>query len=298
MECAYWECEADVIDPRTQMHYAQLCGYNRARFPQSHDFFELFLALDGVQSLEIDGARTRVDADTLVMIRPGEMHTRRYLSPGRHINVAFSAEVARQLFAYLGDGFPTEELLGRPAPLRAALTRAETQAYRARFDALNMIPLDQAARSRTLLRVLLLEIFTRDLAPPGDEAAQDDWFARTLREMNRPEALEMGVEAMVAFSGKTHEHLCRVFRERMGTTPTAYVNDLRLNYAANRLRHSSDAIAEICYQAGFQNLSHFYHLFREKFRAAPGAFRMRAGRVRAQTQADTSHHEEAVRPCR
>ena len=278
MEETYRENEIDVINPSTQMHYALLSTYARAKFPQSHDFFELCFALSGRQEIEVSGTRSSIGAGTLFIIRPGEVHTRRYLSPGQHINVAFSAEIASQLFAYLGEGFPSSRLLARPAPLCSLLSKGEADTYRRRFDALNMIPVHDAARSRTLLRILLMEIFTRDFAPAELEspAAQEDWFSRLLEEMKTPEALARGVDAMIEISGKSHEHLCRVSRQRIGLTPTAFVNDLRLTYAANRLRHSGDSIADACYAAGFENLSHFYHLFRQKYKKTPRDFR--AGR--------------------
>lgn len=271
----YRENEADIINPDTQMHYALLSGYQKTVYPQSHDFFELVLPISGRQELWIDGTHMTAGPGMLVLIRPGEVHTRRYVQPGWHINVAFSSEIASKMFDYLGPGFPSEGLLSAPPPVCALLPAARAQSYRERFDQLNLIPVEQAARSRAVLRALLMEIFTRELMQPGTASkVGGDWFACLLEQARTPEAVSQGVDGLVRLCGKSHEHLCRVFRQRLGMTPTAYVNDLRLTYAANRLLHSCDSITDVCFSSGFDSLSHFYHLFRGKYGQTPQEFRI------------------------
>ena len=269
------ENELDVINAVKQMHYSRDTGYGRALYPQTHDFYELLLVLSGRQELEIGGCRSVVGEGSLTLIRPGEVHSRRYLCRGQHINVAFSAQVAREMFHYLGDGFPAAQLLSAAAPVSALLSRAQTEYYRRRFDQINLIPLEQAARSRTTLRVLLAGMFTREFAflDAAGLSLATDWFSHLVESMKSPEMWLGGVEAMVNLSGRSHEHLCRVFRARMGMTPTEFVNDLRVSHAARLLLASSDPIVDVCYSAGFENMSHFYHLFRHKYGRSPGRFR-------------------------
>lgn len=68
-------------------------------------------------------------------------------------------------------------------------------------------------------------------------------------------------------------HLARVFRLRYGTPVGAYVRGLRLTWAAGRLTDSEDAIAQIAYEAGFFDQSHFTRMFRRHFGLTPQAYR-------------------------
>lgn len=68
-------------------------------------------------------------------------------------------------------------------------------------------------------------------------------------------------------------NLNRVFRQNLNTTPTAYINQLRLRYARELLLKTNLSILEVSLEAGYENLSHFYHLFREAFGISPGNLR-------------------------
>lgn len=58
-----------------------------------------------------------------------------------------------------------------------------------------------------------------------------------------------------------------------GVTVTEFINDLRLNYAANMLKNSNMSILDICYDCGFDNTSYFHRKFKEKYDVTPLKFR-------------------------
>jgi AraC family transcriptional regulator, dual regulator of chb operon len=100
-----------------------------------------------------------------------------------------------------------------------------------------------------------------------------DWLKVSLDEIKKPENLKEGLTALERLSGKTPEHTSRIFRKFLDKIPTDYINELRTNYAANLLIHSDEAIVNIAYSAGFDNLSHFYHIFKRYFNISPGKYR-------------------------
>jgi AraC-like DNA-binding protein len=68
-------------------------------------------------------------------------------------------------------------------------------------------------------------------------------------------------------------NLHRLFKARQGTTPYAYLKQIRLERAAQLLRSTHDSIATIAKRVGYRNPSHFAHDFREHFGVAPGSRR-------------------------
>ena len=266
--------EIDIIDPNTEMHYAMLSSFQSTKFPHFHDFFEFFLLLEGTQELEINDFKLELKPGALVLIRPNDVHSRRYIESGRHINIAFSSEIAHSLFSYLGSGYPATELLESKIPPYITLGKSESDRIQSRMKELYAISLRDTKLQRIKLRALIIDIFVNYFIRTINGPVNcHNWFDYLLEEMERPENLSEGMDALLRISGKSHEYLCRLFRSSLNCTPTQYINDLRINYAANYLIHSDMDILDVCMTAGFENLSHFYHLFKKKYLLTPKQFR-------------------------
>lgn len=276
----FWQQETDIIDPHTEMHYAILSSFQNTNFPHSHDFFEFFLIVEGSQELVCNHYTMTLGPGALVLIRPNDIHTRRYIQSGYHINIAFSSVIAKALFEYLGSGYPSESLLspGTPPPY-VMLNQMESERVERRMKELYTISLTDLNLQRTKLRTLILDIFVYYFSRCfSRQQSGEGWFENLLQEMEKPANLSEGLPALLRISKKSHEYLCRIFRQYRNLTPTQYINDLRLNYAANFLIHSDLPILDICMMTGFDNLSHFYHLFRKKYDMTPRQFRNTAHR--------------------
>lgn len=272
-----YQQEVDVINPNTEMHYAILSSFPGTRFPHKHDFFEFFLLLEGTQLLEINGYSLTFKPGSLVLIRPNDVHSREYLKKGSHINIAFSSEIARTMFEYLGSSYPTDSLLKSDLPPYVLLSANEKISVESRMRELYAVSTQNAQLQRTMLRTMLLDIFvryfSRSFSGMGKPDEDTSWLSLTLREMELPQNIVAGLPALISLSGKSHEHLCRTFQQSLGCTPTEYINDLRLNYAANFLIHSDLKVIDVCYNSGFNNLSHFHHFFKKKYGVTPKQYR-------------------------
>lgn len=64
------------------------------------------------------------------------------------------------------------------------------------------------------------------------------------------------------------ETLIRTFKQDTGLTPGSYLNILRIDYARRRLR-AGDEIADVGYQSGFADQSHFHRTFVRYTAATP-----------------------------
>jgi AraC-like DNA-binding protein/uncharacterized RmlC-like cupin family protein len=66
---------------------------------------------------------------------------------------------------------------------------------------------------------------------------------------------------------------CRYFKKVTGKTFTEFVNEFRIVHACKLLSEEQFTIAEICYESGFNNFSHFNRLFKQKTGKNPNAYR-------------------------
>jgi AraC-like DNA-binding protein len=70
------------------------------------------------------------------------------------------------------------------------------------------------------------------------------------------------------------EHFLRLFKRAFGITPHQHLIAVRIERAKILLRHSTDSIASVCGQIGFESLSSFSGLFKERVGLSPGRYRM------------------------
>ena len=134
-------------------------------------------------------------------------------------------------------------------------------------------------RKATLYAKSILSFFLTEYFFQNSEGAvkthstAPKWLTEMLSQMQKIENLQEGVPKMAALSPVSPNHLCRVLKKELGVTPTQYINGKRLEYAMYLLTETEEDIISVCYMCGFNNLSHFYHLFKEKYKTTPKGVR-------------------------
>ena len=266
----------DILDRRTQMHYNILNQIENTLEKHSHDFFEMFLIINGNAVHHVNGTEQLLHKGAVVFVRPGDTHYYEKYDAGncQFINIAFSQDVLKDFFNYLGDDTLPDRLLTCPFPPWKQLDLPDMDAARKKLEGLAVLPREDKTRIRSYLRLLLADFifnyFTEDPAVNQDMPA---WLARIGNEMKKKENFSAGLPVLLKLSGKSPEYVSRVFKKSLGVTPTDYINVLRLNYTANMLEFSDADISDIVLDAGFNNLSHFYHLFKKRYGLSPGRYR-------------------------
>lgn len=66
---------------------------------------------------------------------------------------------------------------------------------------------------------------------------------------------------------------CRYFKAQSGQTLIQYLTDLRIRYACELLNKGEYSVTDVCYQVGFENVSHFIQAFKKKRNQTPFEFK-------------------------
>lgn len=82
-----------------------------------------------------------------------------------------------------------------------------------------------------------------------------------------------GRPALMRLANRSPEYVGRAFKAHLGITPSQFINTLRVDYASDLLLHTDQPVIEICHEAGYNNLSHFYHEFKALRQCSPKQFR-------------------------
>ena len=134
-------------------------------------------------------------------------------------------------------------------------------------------PQSTTSHAQCYLALLFTDYFFHDSHTSPLKNELSPWFEVMLLEMQKLENLQGGMSKMLALSPCSKNHLCRLFKSKLNITPTQYINTNRLNYAVYLLTYTDWDILEISQSCGFNNLSHFYHLFKAKYTCSPAHFR-------------------------
>ena len=71
-------------------------------------------------------------------------------------------------------------------------------------------------------------------------------------------------------------NLHRLFKAKLGSSPHAYLRQIRMERAAQLLRAGTDSVAQVAVRVGYRNASHFTRDFRQKVGVTPNAWRAAA----------------------
>lgn len=247
-------------------------------FPlHDHDFPEVFWIAEGEVDHTINGQTSRLVRGDLMFIRAQDTH--HFLGAGTSgggviANFAIRPDLVtafrRRYFPQGRHAWWTRSAVPPLLSLNPADVHALEQA--ARELGAHTRP-DRLATDRFLHELFHLLRASRREAPGAAEPA---WLADARRALRDPQHLAAGVPRLASLAGCSPEHLARTVRRVHGVTPTDLVNRQRLDWAAGELMFTGREITEVALAAGFESLSHFYHLFRRQHGVPPRQFRLRA----------------------
>lgn len=133
---------------------------------------------------------------------------------------------------------------------------------------------------RGALSQLLFQAYHHLPEPPrqaGSKALLNAQRIKVMLQYIHDHASEELNVARIAQSACVSESEClRCFHTTIGTTPIQYVKQYRIQRAAQLLTSTSDRIADIAAQCGFQDISYFTKSFRELKHCVPSEYRKHA----------------------
>jgi transcriptional regulator GlxA family with amidase domain len=90
--------------------------------------------------------------------------------------------------------------------------------------------------------------------------------------------LDLSVDVLAARAGMSARNFARVFRRETGTTPAAYVEDLRVEWARRLLEDTDLTVAAVATRVGFARAETLHRAFRRRVATTPDRYRQHFGR--------------------
>jgi AraC-like DNA-binding protein len=81
-----------------------------------------------------------------------------------------------------------------------------------------------------------------------------------------------GVEKFAEEMHMSRTQLFRKIKALLGVSPSDFINNIRLQKAADLILAKADTLTQICYSVGFNEPSYFAKRFRKKFGVSPSEY--------------------------
>ncbi len=245
-----------------------------------HDFCDLTYLVAGSLEQLVDGKTLTMHPGDFCVIRPNQKHELH----GRNtslLNLAFPADELRELCtrsAACGDDSLMRLIWERPGTIHASVPPAMRVRFESGMQAL--LTLQRSAGALPALRRFLCDTVLHFLLPirqPDLPSRLPGWLADCLDAMARKPNGDWTLDRIIQTCGRSQEHVCRTFRKHLGKSPSEFLNEHRLQQAAQLLQFTNLPVTDIAFQVGYQNLSYFHRMFRKQFAIAPSEYRAQHG---------------------
>jgi len=246
----------------------------------SHDFIEILFVLSGTLKHAANGDSVALKPGHIVFIRPVDMHCIKPLrsSMCELLNLSFSLRLFLTLSEYLENDIFLKQFTG---PVNPPLFRMDDPKFTKlcnRVLSLNSISATPQYK-KIKIKILLAELFTHFFLDETNFLRENQvpaWIDTLCEAMRRPKNFIEGLPKMNKLAPCTKEHLCKSFKRFLKKTPTEFINELRMSYAARKLSDTDTDICSIAFELNIQSLSRFYFLFKKYYGVSPANYRKNA----------------------
>ncbi|MDF2543130.1 MAG: hypothetical protein K0S47_2848 [Herbinix sp.] len=241
---------------------------NSFTYAHKHNFYEFFIVLNG-EFEELFNTEKLILAKRMVhFIQPNDSH---YYKCGNQYekNILRNIAVEKNYFEqYLSSvGVEHKETIFRSFQL----DEITYQNFVGKSDLLLEVA-DKDETKHFIFQSILSDLLVSGLIQKNKEHIPA-WLQTAYHLVNRNKNYVEGLDKFVALSGKSQEHFTREFKKYYNMTPSDYINNLRLQEIASLLCTSNSKIIDLVYQSGFNNISYFNRLFRERYGMSPREYR-------------------------
>jgi AraC-like DNA-binding protein len=251
-----------------------------------HPECELYICLSGRCDFITESGRYHLDSGTLVLTRPGELHSIGINRDCRYNR--FYIRIPRDYFDFwtsgLADPFATVD---RDVRFAAFTPTAAEEAGQLLYEIEAQLSSAKVNESRCLCAFFRLCALATEALLRRDREVTNLLHPTVLRAVSyihRNFATLSSVKSVADQVGVSAAYLSRLFRANMNTTVTAYLRFKRMEYARLLLREGLPLV-DVCGRCGYDDYSYFIAEFRRQTGTTP--IRYQKSFFRKESEAET-----------
>ena len=239
-----------------------------------HKDYEALIALDGDMDYRVNGQHVRLEKGDAIFVNSGRLHYG-YSAEKENRNYCF-AVFHPELLGLTPAVASAQERLARDSGQDFwLLSNADVKDRRLISDIRFLCDHADPKEAVSVIAAcasLISSIISRDNKIP-DHATDPDWaiIRKMVGYIQNHYQEKILLEEVAAAGAVCRSKCCRLFREKLQTTPMSYVIRYRLDKACDLIREGS-SITDAAFSVGFQGLSYFSESFKKVFGMKPSQY--------------------------
>jgi AraC-like DNA-binding protein len=255
--------------------------------PHRHEFSEIVIVTGG-SGLHVTGRESwPLSAGDVFVIGGPRAHEYRNLADLRLVNILFQP---RRLRFEPGDLrtvpgyralFPGQDVRGRRPRFHSRLRLAPRELGIALglVDQLDAELRERGPGFRCVATAIFMQLVVHLSRCHGRSRDSDSSallrIAETLTHLENHYEKAVHLDALAGIARMSKRSFLRAFQAATGSTPIAYLIQLRVNRAAALLRRTNERVTEVAFRVGFSDSNYFTRQFRRLLGCSPRAYRRR-----------------------
>ena len=252
-----------------------------------HDEFEMIYILKGQGIFSVNGFKNVCQAGDLIIVPPGSIHSidQNQNDFVEYFNIIFSLSLLeenpeshcfRNYLSQLSENDCMKELFLRsdsPVCRRLSPLVCDLISYgHAEYSGYEMII---KARLYEIIYILYNENLNDKKTSPQNQREKENALRlkKILSYMKEHFAEKITIKEVSEITSLSESRFMTFFKNQTGTSFIKYLNDYRLEAAAEQLLQTRKSVTQIALENGFENISYFVRAFKSKYNCTPHEYR-------------------------
>lgn len=262
-----------------------------------HEEMEFIYFQEGTFSVWLNTRELLIHAPAIMCVHAGELHSLSLSAGGEESAVVFNLNIlsfehydaiqAKLLRPLIDGRLRLPVLIEHADPLFPKIENYYTKIKQKIKEMNDCSPGNEIRKNSSYLRIKLLlfdilSLFYENhyLQPvkniQNENEHQIENLKKVISYIKENYSFPIRLEDLASLVNLNPQYFCRYFKDNLGKTTTEYINELRIEKAAEALLETNRKIITIAQDAGFDNIGYFIRKFKQAKGVAPSQYRKEA----------------------